>query len=33
MPKNVNEEDRDPGGDDDIYKDSDAYGRDDFEDD
>lgn len=33
MPSNVNEEDRDPGGDDDIYKDSDAYGKDDFEDD
>lgn len=32
MPANVNEEDRDPGGDDDIYKDSDAYGKDDFED-
>lgn len=33
MPANVNEEDRDPGGDDDIYKDSDGYGKDDFEDD
>ncbi len=33
MPANVNEEDRDPGGDDDIHNDSDAYGRDDFEDD
>lgn len=30
MPMNEGESDTDPGGDDDIYRDSDAYGKDDF---